>query len=389
MNGNSSKAELPNCPALYSRAVGELAPISLSALPEPSPQTTLLNGRLPEGFPTILYGDGGQGKSYLALALATGIASGKGLGGISLPKGVSLYLDWELSLNEQLRRAYRVARGFGLSEPPRDLLYLEPPRSLPHVAGQLKDLIEKNNVSFIVVDSFGPACGTNPEAADEMIRFFAVIRSLHVTTLLLDHQSKLQEGQSSTKKTPFGSAYKFNLARSVLHLERVGTASGELKVFLRHTKSNLGPLCDDLALRFNFRDNSLQITEADMKSDSDFQNHLTIEEKILQAIERDGEATAEVLGQRTGIPAKTISNTLPKLKKAGKVVETGKDRRKLIWGLASNRPKSNPYRAGELGDSASDLYDSETTTNSNPSHHNGNNADTLGIINEPDYPCGG
>ena len=43
---------------------------------EPGPRRSMIDGLMPEGALTILFGDGGLGKSYLALYIATCVAPG-------------------------------------------------------------------------------------------------------------------------------------------------------------------------------------------------------------------------------------------------------------------------------------------------------------------------
>ena len=42
-------------------------PVSLATVPEPEPRRFVIEGLIPEDDTSILYGDGGQGKSLLAL----------------------------------------------------------------------------------------------------------------------------------------------------------------------------------------------------------------------------------------------------------------------------------------------------------------------------------
>ncbi|MBI5629911.1 MAG: AAA family ATPase [Elusimicrobia bacterium] len=325
-------SESPNIPPIYSRANGEFEPVSLSSLEEPERREVgLLNGRLVEGYPAILYGDGSHGKSYIAQAIALGMASGKGFGGMTLPPGSVLCLDWELNIEEQLRRAYSIARGLGMEEPPQPLYYAESFKPLPQFLGKVRKYIEEQNISLVVVDSFGPAYGVNPESAEVIIKSLNKLRELGVTVLLIDHQSKLQDGQAYGNKTPFGSAYKYNLARSVLHVEKIHSSKGLAKVLIRHKKNNFGPLCEDLGINIYFKENATVFTGADTANDPDFQKNINTESKILAVLRRSEPLSGEDIAQETGINHKTIANRLPALEKAGKIQHSGKEGRKNMW----------------------------------------------------------
>jgi len=56
---------------------------------------------------------------------------------------------------------------------------------------------------------------------------------LGIAVLIIDHQSRLQAGQSYQQKGAFGSVYKTNLARSVIQVEATERGEGTLTVRLR------------------------------------------------------------------------------------------------------------------------------------------------------------
>ncbi len=316
----------------------KMLPISLGSIKEPARRKPLLGGRLVEGAITTLYADGGQGKSLLGLAMATAISSSMPFLGFEMPAGPILYLDFELSLEEQARRAYRVARGMKLPKPPHDLFYLRMSESLPKCVSQIKILIEKYKSVFLILDSFGPACGANPEAASDVAAQFNTLRTLGVSVLLIDHQTKLQEGQDYKKKTPFGSAYKFNLSRSILHLERVESSDKSSKLILRHTKNNFGALCEDLPIVATFGEDI--VFSLGDKADKAFASALSASEQILGALQKDGEMTVRELSEKLSLPERTVSNIMPRLEFEKKVSTQGKRSRAKLWGISSNSPQN-------------------------------------------------
>ncbi len=343
--------ERPSVTPQYSRDVGMLVPVDLSTLQEPAPARILLGGRLAAGHPNTLYAEGGQGKSFIALDIATCTAAGLSFCGLDLPNGPVLYLDWELSADAQAHRAFMIARGLGLKAPPKGLLYLAPPKCLPDLIAALKELVQKEKPVLIVVDSMGPASGGNPEDAKETIALFNALRSFGVTSLILDHQAKLQQGQDYKKKTVFGSVYKFNLSRSVIHLERIASAPGELRLILRHTKSNFGPYAEDLALLVRFSSDSWKFEVVDQAKDPAFAKALTVGDKVLAALREYGKSTAETLEEKTG---GAVKNELTRLRKAGKVKMAGQEGRKTLWALTETSvPTSQTYRDVTLGRSDS------------------------------------
>jgi len=310
-------------------------PVDLSIFPEPSQVPMLFGDRIAVGYPNILYGDGGQGKSLLALALATCIAAGKPFCGMTMPVGPVVYIDWELSRDGQLGRAYKIARGLGLGAPPKGLLYLSPESNLPRLIDAAKAWVTTNKPALVVVDSMGPAAGGRPEDSEEAIQLFNAVRSLGVTSLILDHQAKMQAGHEYRNKTVFGSVYKFNLSRSVLHLERVSSAPGELRLLIRHTKSNFGPYAREFGLVVKFTADSTTFLQTDPATDPEYAKALPARAKITAFLTEHGPATASALASGTGEQESTVKNECTRLRKEGLIREAGKDGRKTLWGPCS------------------------------------------------------
>lgn len=344
---DGGSGERPNVTPLYRRDAGTLLAVDLSTVPEPPPTPMLFGGRLAANYPNSLYGGGGQGKSLFALALASAAVAGKRFCGLDLPNGPVLYLDWELSQDGQAHRAYQIARGLGLEAPPKGLLYLAPTNCLPKLIDQTADLIEREKPVLVIVDSMGPASGGSPEDAEETITLFNAIRRFGVSSLILDHQSKTQQGQDSRQKTIFGSVYKFNLSRSVIQLERIASAPGELRLLLRHTKSNFGPYVDDLALLARFSRDTVKFEMVDQTTDPAYAKVATVAEKILSSLLNDGPATSECLADRINEALKTVKNQVTQLRKANRIEESGKQNRQALWDLRKmNVPSSQLYIGG-------------------------------------------
>jgi len=97
--------------------------VSIADCTEPPPRRWLVQKLIPEGAASSLYGDGGVGKSNLALMLASSVALGTEFAGLPTRRCCVLWLDAEMDLQEFLRRAYAVARGMGRERPPEGVLY--------------------------------------------------------------------------------------------------------------------------------------------------------------------------------------------------------------------------------------------------------------------------
>jgi RecA-family ATPase len=204
--------------------VTPVTPLRFSEMAPPGPREYVVEGIMPKGHTTSLFGDGGSAKSILALSAGTAISGGaeKWLGR-KVHNSPVLYADFELDADEQRRRAYQVARGVYLEKPPYDLLYISGLGR--HVGEVLKECLEicaSEDVGVLIVDSLGIVLQGDAESARDVItfhhRYLDPFRVAGVTLLVVDHQGKTQAGERYQNKRSFGSVYKENLARSVIQV---------------------------------------------------------------------------------------------------------------------------------------------------------------------------
>jgi hypothetical protein len=296
----------------------------------PGPRRYLLGDLVLSAYVTLIHGDGGVAKSLLALSLAVAVSGGSRQWlEREVENGPVLYLDFELDIEEQARRVHTLCRGQGLSEPPDDLLYMSAlGYTAPEAFEAALGACEKHDVKLLILDSLGPALQGDAEAARDVISFFSRVvepfRARGVGVLIIDHQSKLQAGQSYQNKGAFGSVYKNNLARSVIQVEAAERGKGTLTVRLRHKKHNFGPLAEPLGATFSFTEDSVTLEPVELGAAE------LAEEATLNATDRvkltleQGAAYPWEIAEATGLALKTVKNTLTGLRKRGAVVPTGK-----------------------------------------------------------------
>ena len=246
---------------------------------------------VPEGVSSVLFGEGGTGKSFIATLAAILVQTGGSFVGMRAEQGNALYLDYETSpetLNERVR-----AICDGLNIEPFDLLYRYSYHPLADDLDALRDMIIEHGISFVVVDSLGPACGGDPNDAEMAIRMFNALRELRVTALLIDHIAKSQ--QEGSKPSPYGSVYKVNLARSVWQIKQ-GKRSEDMasSVGIYHRKANLGPLRSPFGLTMHFvNDQNEQLTRMEFATlsvhdDTDLAKELPLRQRILATLKGEG-----------------------------------------------------------------------------------------------------
>ncbi len=307
-----------------------LRSLRFNEIPDPGERRYLVEGLMPESYPTLLHGDGGVAKSMLALSLGLAVAHGGGewLGHKVWNGGPVLYLDFELDAPEQRRRALRVARGVGLADAPDAFRYMS---TLGHGAQESFDAAlrecEDHGVKLLILDSLGPALQGDATAAKDVIGFVQRVmepfRAAGVTVLIVDHQSRVTAGQEYQQKDAFGSVYKRNLTRSVVQVEPLTHQDGALTVRLRHKKHNFGPLAKPFAADLTFAHDSVTVRSRELGSaDLATENTLNATDRVKFALE-GGPMFPNEVAETTGLALKTVKNALSKLRENGTATNTG------------------------------------------------------------------
>ncbi len=263
--------------------------------------------------PTILFGQGGSGKSmfatYLAILASTGIPGVST--GLKCEKTNVLYLDWEAGPDEIVYRVRAICKGLGVEPPRENLKYRRCFQSLSHEVETIQRMVLDHNAGLVVLDSVGMACGGEPEKADSVLRYFAALRSLKCTTLNIDHISKGAEGKSSS---PFGSVYKINMSRSVWEC-KIGDADDQnvLSVGFFHRKANFKKRSNPIALSYKFEGDTISIDKTDLSSDPELSGHMTVKDRLIRAL-FDGKKSTKQLSDELGIPHSSVRVTLLRFK---------------------------------------------------------------------------
>lgn len=178
-----------------------------------------------------------------------------------------------------------------LSKPPEGLLYYTPKVGLYRFLKELPKIIEGESIRFIVIDSLGASC-VDPDKVIEVIEVLTELKNLGVTSLVLDHQPKLQSNDSYDSKTPYGSVYKFNLSRSVFQLSSLTDSINPLQLQLSHTKSNFGRRSDALRFEIHFEGDRVLFTESKAPS-KDEKDMRLIHEAMVELEGKGGKGKSE------------------------------------------------------------------------------------------------
>jgi hypothetical protein len=313
--------------------------IHIADCEEPGPTKWLIDQLIPSSHTSMIYGEGGHGKTYLTIYLAQCVTLGKPFMEFDTEQSNVLYLDWEMCEEEHLRRAYKVARGLGFEKIPTGYFYYRPYEKMDVIIQKIKEKVKDHDIGLLIIDSMGLGSGVDQESASQIIPLYAEINRLGLTTLIIDHQSKTQDGQRGKNKTAFGSVYKFNSSRSVLHLIHVSNDENHNKLLLEQTKNNFGTLQGLVPIASIFDQDSVRFEKAENLDG--YEKELNTEDLILLKIDELEPVTAEDIAKEIDSNKGTVRNRCARMVKAGKLKIVGKSGAANLYSLTDSNKREN------------------------------------------------
>jgi RecA-family ATPase len=295
----------------------------------------LIHPIAPMQQPTIIFGAGGSGKSYLMLLLGLLIQTPAGDNlGFDIAGGKQvLYLDWETESNVIHHRMKMLSNGLGYNTM---LTYRRCNKPLAQDLEAIQDIVNKNDVEVVIVDSLAQACGGDL-MHEVALEFFQGLRSLThkgnpLSSLVVAHTSKGSDPKSNTR-TVFGSAFFMNYARSVWELTGVQEAGEpKLSIVLRHKKSNYG-LAKSLLMDVTFAPDKVTITGGRTYDKGYVVDQLKLSEKVQEALLHGDQTIEQIADRLKTVGHKQITDTLSKLANAGRVIRIDRGR----YGIPTQR----------------------------------------------------
>lgn len=348
--------------------------IRFADLGEPEPRRFVVEDLVPERHSCLMHGGGGSAKSILAALLGISISSGnldEFLDHAILRHGPVLIIDFELEVDEQHRRVKALCEGTGI-DVPGNLYYLSGlGMNTKEVFERAHKVCEKLGVVLAVIDSIGFAMRGDMESSKDVNTFFGEyvdpLRAIGVTPLIIDHQGKLQAGESYQRKTAFGSAFKEHRARSILQVEAVenNRDAGILKVRLRHKKANFVARLEPFDVELTFAPGRIDVKTVELTAaDTASEETLSATERIKLAL-RDGDKTTTQLSEYTGLSEGYLQNILPSLRREGTVRVVKTEGRTNTYGL----PEPPDGDDTDSDDPEADSPDGEGPGDDNPDNN--------------------
>ena len=251
-------------------------------------------GTLPllRNHPTIWFGDGAAGKSLMALFAAIDMAQ----------QGYNvLYCDWELDGESH---AQRLKRFIGPVPGLRDsLFYRRCERSFQNEAFQIRDVIAKRKINFLICDSIGFAAEGAPESAEAATGYFRALRECGpLGSLHLAHMNRSEQGNQK----PFGSVFWHAGARATWFMKRTSADdTNRMAIGFYNRKSNFGRLRPAFGREIMFHERETNVNICDIANEEEMAVDLPLRERIAAAL-RDGPQTLIALADELGAKKDSI-----------------------------------------------------------------------------------
>jgi hypothetical protein len=273
--------------------------VSLRTLPRPTPDATIEIDGLPlvDRHPTILFGDGGAAKSYLALYLAGRLEQ----------RGIrTAIFDWELAAEDHRDRLERL---FGPDMP--DVKYVRCSRPLVHEVDRLRRIARDEEIAFLFYDSVAFACDGPPESAEVAARYFQAVRQIGGGSVHIAHVSRAE----GADQKPFGSTFWHNGARSTWNVKLAETVPGtnQITIGLYHRKVNLAGLRPPVGFEITFDAEQTHIRRVQVADVADLAGHLSVRQRMAHLLRR-GALSPELVASEIQADVETVKRTARRYK---------------------------------------------------------------------------
>lgn len=298
----------------------------------------------------IIFGDGGIGKSYLALKMGCAVALGSSfLRSTPTLRTNVLYVDYESTpaiFKNRIRSLTRNESGeeASMGELNERLFYFRPNGVPMHdLVRIVRQEMYKRQAGMVIVDSAVFACGGAAEESETAKQLMSALNRLDACVLLIAHETK---NNSDEQDKPFGSAFFHNFARNIWRIKGHKEPDDRVtNVALIHTKSNNGMKSSLREARIFFGDGFTDITPTTTEL---FNQNKSNPQRVLAALWDGPKTLSELAGflREDGgkeIPINTLSVCLNRLKGRGQVENAGE-----VWrSIKSDRDKNDDKKTND------------------------------------------
>lgn len=276
-----------------------------------------------EKLPFVFYGEPGSAKSYLGAFVAALAATASRVSGVPLAAQRAfspLYLDWESQERELKSRVRRIDGGLSTSLHPR-IWYRPCVGPLAQSIDEIAEASAELALDLFVIDSLGQAAGgdlNSPQSAQE---FFAALRQLNGTPIIIAHCAKNADPRASSI---FGSQFFTAHARGIAQVRRFQDAGDdELHIGIYHRKSNVSKLVKPFGLRVHFDGDEGPVTfhPQDLRSIPKLATTLSTSDRIIDTLLHEGPQKPREVAEALGITKVAARQALGRLRDRKRVVK--------------------------------------------------------------------
>jgi len=297
------------------------------------PPEYLLYPLIVEHYPNVIFGDPSAAKSTVAVLLAQVLMlpwHDNPMGLIAPRKSVKLlYLDWEADAETIQWQTTQVQRGI----PNVDILsihYRHCSQPLANDLDEIKWHIGSINATMIIIDSLGLAAGGELKETSAALDFFAGLRALKVTSLILAHNSKDKETRT---RSIYGNQYFTAQSRNIWEARKNQEIdSKEMDIALFHRKPPpFAGVHHPIGFKIIFDDDEgkMDITSSDPRNVGEFLDQMSLKSRIIEAL-KSGAMSVKELSEALDEPTNQVKARCNDLKQKKLAVKVGDK-----WGLSS------------------------------------------------------
>lgn len=255
--------------------------------------------------PSVIYADGGTGKSTLAMALALSLITGASVvPGIKVetPAPV-IYGDWEDDEDNSAEILHFLARAAGLVIPRGMFHYRRFSGPLPEHTDTLLTDVAETGAKLLIVDSAIAAAGDDAHGPDAPRMHYNALRQVGEASLTLTHVP-------SQSDRMYGNVMWRNLARIAWLMEaKPDTGHTSSTIALYQRKGNRGMVGDTFGLQVSFEPQNIRYEKAVVADTPEFAAKLSNADRILHVL-RDGPSNPKDIAEETGLDEDVVRVTL-------------------------------------------------------------------------------
>ena len=290
----------------------------------------LASPMLEQGEHTVLFAEGGLGKSLFALALSIQCATGKKIvPSIAAPEQPVkvLYLDWETGAEVHKRRLDQICAGSNISNPQDRIFYWRMEYALREAFQDIKQFITTNNIGLVVIDSAALAANGDVNESSTGTDYIKAVRELgNVATLTITHVSKATLERDRLR--PIGSVYFQNGPRSSWGLvgEQDELSETKRNLGLVHVKSNNDSLKKPLSFSLDFSEpEEIKFSSGSVFNSDAVAKHVSKRDRILNLLTSGRWTIKAIDAELSDVPYETIRRTLSRLVKSGHAMKMNEE----------------------------------------------------------------